>query len=65
LHKDLWVNTPGKTLKGKPTLELILLIKILGSHPGIMAHLRKIQSQAANSLAYLAAISLAAPCSFL
>jgi hypothetical protein len=40
-----WVNTPGKTLKGKPIPCLILFIKILGSHPGIMAHQRNTMQQ--------------------
>jgi hypothetical protein len=40
IAQDIWVNTPGKTLKGKPYLSLILLIKSLGSRLGIMAHQR-------------------------
>jgi hypothetical protein len=37
---EIQVNTPGKTLVGKPVLSLIVLLKILGSRPGIMAHQR-------------------------
>jgi hypothetical protein len=37
---EIQVTTPGKTLAGKPILSLFLLLKILGSHPGIMAHQR-------------------------
>jgi hypothetical protein len=35
---EIRVNTLGKTLVGKPVLSLILLLKILGSRPRIMAH---------------------------
>jgi hypothetical protein len=50
LHKIFWVNNHGKTPKGKSYMSLILLIKILGSHPGIMAHQRNTMQQYPSSL---------------
>jgi hypothetical protein len=40
MHKRFRVNTTEKTLAGKPVLSLILLLKIPGSRPRIMAHQR-------------------------
>jgi len=40
MHKIFWVNTTKKTSAEKSVLSLILLLKILGSRLGIMAHQR-------------------------